>query len=156
MKKVLLLVGGAVVAVVVVVWLLSRPVVQTKPVADATSRVANCVIRLNGQAAEVFSFLMGEKIEISGEMQIVRPSDDLEPRYIAALIALDHKVKDICADSGLLPANIRDNFSKFSGHLKAPKRVGSYEIRIFFLDSHQELQALDPSRLFYRVPVTVK
>lgn len=154
MKKILLLVGCA---VVVVIWLLSRPIVRPNPVADATSRVANCVIRLNGQVAVPFSFAMGEQIEISGEMQIVRPSDDLIPQYIAFLVALDHpKAKDIIADSGILLANVQGNFSKFNGHLKAPKRVGSYELRVFFMDSHQELQAMDPIRLFYRVPVTVK
>ncbi len=155
MKKILLLFCGAV--IVVVICLLSRPEVQHKLVADATSRVANCVVRLNGQVAGPFSFAMGEQIDIAGEMKIVKPSDDLIPQYIAFLVALDHpKAKDIIADSGILRANVQGNFSKFNGHLKAPKRVGSYELRVFFMDSHQELQAMDPIRLFYRVPVTVK
>ena len=154
MKRFLPLVGCA---VVIIIWLLSRPLVRPKPVADAKSRVENCVVQLNGQAAGTFSFAMGEQIVIAGEMKIVQPSDDLIPQYVAFLVALDHpKAKDIVADSGILPANVQGNFSKFNGHLKAPKRVGSYELRVFFMDSHQELQAMDPIRLFYRVPVTVK
>ena len=155
MKKILLLVAVAV-AVVIGIWLLSRPAVRSDPVADATSRIAKCVIRLNGQVATRFTFAMGDQIEISGEMQIVRPSDDLIPEYVAFLVALDHpKAKDIIADSGFLRAKVQDNFSTFKGHLKTPKRVGSYELRVFFMDSHEELQAMDPIRLFYRVPVTV-
>lgn len=157
MKRKLLSVCGVVIVVSCVIWLLSRPAVRHDQVAGATSRVANLVIRLNGQAAGPFTFAMGEKIEVSGEMQIVQPSDDLRPQYIAFLVALDHpKAKDIVADSGFLFANVQNNASAFSGHLKTPQRVGSYELRVFFLDSHQELQAMDPVRLFYRVPVTVK
>ena len=154
MKKILLLVCGA---IVVGLWLQSRPPVRPEQVVDATSRVANVVVRLNGQDTKTPFFAMGEKIEVTGEMQIVRPSDDLQPLYVAFLVALDHpKAKDIVADSGGLQATIQGDSSRFAGRLKAPKRVGSYELRVFFMDSHEELQAMDPIRLFYRVPVTVR
>lgn len=154
MKKIILLVGCAIAAGL---WLQSRPTVSSAPEIDATKRVTDCVVRLNGQDAITHSFALGEKIDVTGEMKIVLPTADLRPIYIAFLVVLDHpKIKDVVAQSASLEATIQGDFSKFKGTLKAPKRPGNYELRLFFVDSHNELQGMDPIRRFYRVPVTVR
>lgn len=173
MTKMLLFVSGA---IVIGFALQSCSSTRREPEIDATHRVANCTVLLNGKSAESHPFTMSEQIALSGEMEIVgspepavakqespvigaaetvRPADEPESRYMAFLVALDHRVKDVVADSGVLQASVQNGSSKYTGRLKAPKRAGRYELRLFFIDSRHELQAMDPVRLFFRIPVTV-
>ena len=157
MKKTVMLVILAIVLGVAISFLRKPDGRNDQPTADATNRVANCVIELNGKRNVPPLFSQGEQIDIRGEMDIVDPPDDLLPTYVAFLVALDHpKAKDVIADSGFLQVTMRESRSVFNGRLKAPRRAGSYELRVFFQDSRAELQAMDPIRLFYRIGVTVK
>ena len=109
---------------------------------------------------------MGEQIAITGEMQIVRPTSDLEPRYMAYLVVLGHPIKDLIADSGVLQATNHEGRSRFEGSLRAPKRAGDYELRLCLMQSRDGSEpfmglvpkpdAMDPLRVFYRQKVTVK
>ena len=160
MKKTVLVVCGAMVAGLCLLWMVAD---HRLP---ATSRVANCVVRLNDEVNSTPSFVMGERFAITGEMQIVRPTDDLEPRYIAYLVVLGSPIKDLVADSGGLQATNRDGHSRFEGSLRAPKRTGDYELRLCLMQSRDGSEsfmglvpkpdAMDPMRVFYRQKVTVK
>lgn len=157
MKKTGIMVGIAVVLGIVSFCFRSPNVRDDSAKPDGTTRVANCVIDVNGKNSASHMFGQGEQIEVSGTMDIIHPPEETLPAYVAFLVALDHpKAKDVVADSGFLFATLKDSHSTFKGQLKTPKRPGKYELRVFFQDTNTELQAMDPSRQFYRVPVTVK
>ena len=161
-------------AVVVGLWLWSRFAGSSEHEKDVSKRVTNCVIRLNGQEAATHSFAMDEPITMTGEMKLVAPTEDKVPFYFANLVALDHpKVKDIIANSAFLEAKIQGDVSTFTGQMKAPKRAGSYELRLCFADTGSNSRVIETInealskvglsgfgnrriRRFYRVPVTVR